>query len=114
MNRHSGVLTDWNGAGRARGHNARKLGYCRISTQYRRNRKGPEERKGIRIASLNIRSGRVGGMEEALRDFHQGNVNVGVLQEAKLTRRIHTRYRAGYSVWATHVESRHRGVRSGV
>ena len=114
MNRHSGVLTDWNGAGRARGHNARKLGYCRISTQYRRNRKGPEERKGIRIASLNIRLGRAGGLEEALRDLHQGNVNVRVLQEAKLTRRIHTLYGAGCSVWATHVERRHQGVCSGV
>ena len=59
--------------------------------------------------SLSIRSGRAGGLEVALRAFQQGNFDVKVLQETKLTRGIHTLYGAGYSVWATHAESIHRG-----
>ena len=39
----------------------------------------------------------------------QGNLDVGVLQETKLTEVIHTRYGAGYAIWATEAESRYRG-----
>ena len=39
----------------------------------------------IRLATLNIRSGREGCLEAALRVLIQGNVDVGVLQETKVT-----------------------------
>ena len=77
--RRWGVLTDWNERERARGHNVRSLEYFRMRVQYSQNRKVPEERKGIRIMSLNIRLGRAGGLESALCALHQSNVNVRVL-----------------------------------
>ena len=49
---------------------------------------------GIRLASLNICTGRVGGLYTALRALQPGNVDVGFLQETKLTQGIHTRYDA--------------------
>ena len=68
-----------------------------------------EEGKVINISSINIRSGRAGGLEAALRDLQQGNVDVGVLQETNITKGIHTCYGAGYSVRETQAESRHMG-----
>ena len=61
------------------------------------------------IASINIRSGRAGGLEAALLALRHGNTGIGVLQETKLTRGIHTQYSLGYKVWATDSERRHRG-----
>ena len=55
----------------------------------------------IRIATLNIRSGRSVGMEAALHALQQGNVNIGVLQETTLTQGIHARHILGYDVLAT-------------
>ena len=49
----------------------------------------------IRLASLNIRTGRARVLETALRALQQGNVDVGFLQETKLTQGIHTRHGAG-------------------
>ena len=49
----------------------------------------------ISIASLNIRSGRVGGLEAALQVMRQGNVNVDVFQETKLTDGVHAHHGAG-------------------
>ena len=95
------MLTDWNEGELSWGHNARRLGDFWIWVQYSRKYKGSEERKGIRIASLNLRSGRAGGLEALLRALQQGHVDVRVLQETKLTRGIHTRYGEGYSVWET-------------
>ena len=46
---------------------------------------------GIRLATLNIRSGRAGGLEAALRVLRQGKIDVGVLQETKITDNIHER-----------------------
>ena len=63
----------------------------------------------IRLATLQIRSGRVGELEVELRALRQGNVDVGILQETKLTDRIHERQGEGYYVWATEAERRHRG-----
>ena len=63
----------------------------------RRDRRGPGEANRISIATLKIRSGRVGGLEAALQALQvlqalkQGNVKVGVLQEKNITDRIHTR-----------------------
>ena len=65
--------------------------------------------QGIFIATLNIRSGRVGVLETALRALRQGNIKIRVLQEMKLTRGIHMRRSSGYTVWETEVESRHQG-----
>ena len=63
----------------------------------------------IRIATLNIRSGRAVGLEAALRALQQRKVNIGVLQETKLMQGIHTWHVLGCDVWATEVESRHLG-----
>ena len=54
--------------------------------------RGLGKSNGIRIATLNIRSGRAGVMEAELRILKQGNVDVGVLQETNLTYRIHARH----------------------
>ena len=64
---------------------------------------------GIKLATLNIRSGRAVGLEAALRAMNQVNVYVDILQETKLWDRIHARQGAGYAVWASTAESRHRG-----
>ena len=48
-------------------------------------------------------------MEVALRALRQGNVDMGILQETKLTDGIHARQGEGYSVWVTEAESRQRG-----
>ena len=103
------MLLDWIGAKRPRGHNVHRLGDCQIHVQYSCNWKVPEERKEIWIASLNIRSGGWGGLEAALRALHQGKLDVGVLQETKLTQGVHMHYGAGYYIWATHAESIHWG-----
>ena len=50
-------------------------------------------------------------MEAGLRALQQGNFNIGVLQEMKLTLGIHTRFGAGYTVGVMHTDIRHmRGV----
>ena len=45
----------------------------------------------VRLDTLNIRAGRVGGLELALRALCQGKVDMGIVQETKLTDRILTR-----------------------
>ena len=46
--------------------------------------------KAIRLVSYNIRNGRNGGLEAALRAVAQANVDLGVLQETKADgRRVH-------------------------
>ena len=55
----------------------------------------------IILVTLNIRSGRAGGLEAALRVTKQGSVDVGVLQETKLTDGIHAQQGEGYAVWET-------------
>ena len=109
MSRRWGVFTDSNGEERAQRHNVHSLEDCWIPVKYSRNRKGQEEKKGIRILSLNIRLRRTGALEAALRALQQGNVDIRVLQDTKLTRGIHMRYGAGYSVLVTHAEIIHWG-----
>ena len=41
--------------------------------------------------------------------LRQGNIDVGVIKETKLTDRIHARQGEGYSIWATWAEIKHRG-----
>ena len=47
-------------------------------------------------------------MEAALQALQHGNFGTGVLQETKLFNGIRMRYSAGYKVWLTNLESRHR------
>ena len=49
-------------------------------TRYRQGVRGLDKVKEIRLAIIQIRSRRAGGMEAALRALRQGNVDVGVLQ----------------------------------
>ena len=63
--------------------------------------------KGIRLDAPNIKLGRAGGLEAALRELKQGNVYVGIMQETKLTDGIHVQQGAGYSVWVTSAVIRH-------
>ena len=87
IGRHWGVLrANWNGVVRVLGHNSHVQGGRYFQTRDRRGVKGSVN---IRLATLNIRSGRAGGLELALRALRQGNIDVGVLQETKLTDRIH-------------------------
>ena len=53
--------------------------------------------------------GRAGGLETALWALQKGNVDVGFLQETKLTQGIHTQNSVGYNVLATDADSWHRG-----
>ena len=61
------------------------------------------------VATWNIRSGRNGGLESALRALEQANVDLAFLTEAKLTGGIHTRRGNGYDVIATNAMSKQRG-----
>ena len=62
----------------------------------------------IRFGTYNIRNGRNGGLESALRVMAQANIDLGILQETKCTEVIYTRESSGYSVVATDAPSRHR------
>ena len=63
----------------------------------------------IRFGTYNIRNGRNGGLESALRGMTQANMDLGIFQETKFTEGIYTRASAGYSVVATDAPSRNRG-----
>ena len=45
----------------------------------------------IRFGTYNILNGRNGGLEAALRGMSQANMDLGILQETKLTDGIYTR-----------------------
>ena len=62
----------------------------------------------IRFGTYNIRNGRNGGLESALRGVSQANMDLGIFQETKVTDVIYTLRSAGYSVVATDAPSRHR------
>ena len=78
-----------------RGHNTRVQGVGFLRTWYRQGVRGSGK---IRLAALNIRSGRTGGLETTPRALRQGKVDVGILQETKLTDGIHARNGEGYTV----------------
>ena len=63
----------------------------------------------IRFGTYNIRNGRNGGLEAALRGMSQASMDLGIFQETKLTDGIYTRRSAGYSFVATDAPRRHRG-----
>ena len=68
-----------------------------------------KEEVPIKFGTYNIRNGRKGGLESALRGMAQANIDLGVFQETKCTDGIYTRESAGYRVVATDAPSRHRG-----
>ena len=63
----------------------------------------------IKFGTYNIRNGRNGGLEAALRGMAQANMDLRVLQETKCTDGVDTRASAGYRVVATDAPIRHRG-----
>ena len=75
----------------------------------RRNRGSTEEEVPIKFGTYNIRNGRNGAFESALRGMAQANIDLGVFQETKCTDGIYTRASAGYRVVATDAPRRHRG-----
>ena len=68
-----------------------------------------KEEVPIRFGTYNIRNGRNGGLDSALRGMSQANMDLGIFQETKCTDKIYTRESAGYRVVATDASSRHRG-----
>ena len=63
----------------------------------------------IRFGTYNIRNGRNGGLESALRGMYQANMDLDIFQETKVTDGIYTRGLAGYIAIAMDAPSRHRG-----
>ena len=63
----------------------------------------------IKFGTYNIRNGRNGGLEAELRVMYQANLDMGILQETKLTNGVYTCASAGYRVVATDAPIRHRG-----
>ena len=57
------------------------------------------------FGTYNIRNGRKGGLEAALRGMYQANMDLGILQETKLADGIYTCGSASYSVIATDAPS---------
>ena len=77
---HWGVIcAGGNGAARARGHNARYGGSRTGRMTGGQVWEAAVTGGGIRLASLNIRTGRSGGIETELRALHRVNVDVRFL-----------------------------------
>ena len=70
---------------------------------------GQADRVSISIGTYNIRGGRAGRLEAALRAMQQMNLDIGILTETKLTNGIHTRQSSGFQVVATEARSAHQG-----
>jgi hypothetical protein len=69
----------------------------------------PDGSGSIALALFNIRSGRNGGIEAALRAMEQMGVDIGFLLETKLTGGIYTRHSSGYNVLASNATSSSSG-----
>ena len=76
---------------------------------YKNTRRDTSGKVLIRFGTYNIRNDRKGGLEAAPRGMSQANMDLGILQETKLTDGIYTCRSDGYSVIATYAPSRHRG-----
>ena len=59
----------------------------------------------IRFGTYNIKNGRNGGLESALRGMSQANMDMGIFQKTKCTDGIYTRELAGYRVVAADAPS---------
>ena len=68
-----------------------------------------EEEMPIKFGTYNIRNGRNGGLEAALRGMAQANIDLGVFQDTKCTNGVYTRALARYHVVATDTLRRHCG-----
>ena len=68
-----------------------------------------KEEVPIIFGTYNIRNGRNGGLESALRGMAQANIDLGIFQETKCTDGIYTRESAGYRVVTTDAPSGHSG-----
>ena len=66
------------------------------------------ERTPIRFRSYSIRNGQNSGLESDLRGMSQTNLDLGVIQESKITDGIYTRRSDGYSIFTTDGPTRHR------
>ena len=64
----------------------------------------------IRFGTYNIRNERNRGLESALRGMSQAIMYLGIFQETKVIIGVYTRGSDGYSVVATDVPIRHRGM----
>ena len=56
----------------------------------RRNSDPTEEEVPIKFGTYNIRNGRNGGLEVALRGMEQANLDMGILQDTKITDGVST------------------------
>ena len=65
--------------------------------------------RSIAVASYNIRNGRNGGMESALRAMEALGIDLGILMETKVTGGIYTQFSSGYNVVASEAASAHQG-----
>jgi hypothetical protein len=63
----------------------------------------------IRIGTYNIRNGRAGNLEGALREMNKMNMDIVLLTETKLTNDQHTKRAFGYDVVATKARSKAQG-----
>ena len=97
----SGRREEANGGGKGKGD--------RWWGAFKSTRGSTKEEVPIRFGTYNISNGRNGGLESALREMSQANMDLGILQETKCTDEIYTRDSAGYRVVATDAPSRHRG-----
>ena len=66
------------------GHNAQDRDSRCVRTTDVQVQKRTDTVRGIRMASLNIQTGRLGGLDTELLALQKGNVDVGFLQETKL------------------------------
>jgi hypothetical protein len=63
----------------------------------------------IRIGTYNIRNGRAGNLEGALRAMNKMNIDIVLLTETKLTNEQHTKKALGYEMVATKARSKAQG-----
>jgi exonuclease III len=71
--------------------------------------KKKKKTKQIRIATYNIRNGRKGKLEGALRALEKMNIDIGILRETKITNDCYTKNYFGFEVIATAAESVFQG-----
>jgi hypothetical protein len=69
----------------------------------------PGDSGSVALALYNIRSGRNGGLERALRAMDQLGVDIGFLVETKLTDGVYTQFLSGYKVVASTAPSARQG-----
>ena len=104
------VRPNWNGVTQNHITNTWDWMVTQLRSRFGRVPKYTDSGRVVRIASIIVRSGRLGGLETVLCALHQGNIGIGVLQETKLTEGVHMRFSSGYKVCVIEAESRHQRV----